>query len=140
MLDPEGTRLFDTNPEVAYLACSDMSSIKGSYPPCSVSSIMSLKIEDITIPPHLDVTPIPTPATPSEISKPSLVTATSEVKPLCPEIKRYQKEMYQYVNKMDRFQALLETILLQVGNLSPPSVKSTSRKPESQEGKHRKGK
>jgi hypothetical protein len=98
---------------------------------------MSLKIEDIAIPPHLDVTSIATPTTPPKISKPSLVTATSEVKILCAEIKRYQEEMHQYINKMDLFQTLPETIVLQVGNLAPPSVKSTSSKPESQEGRHR---
>ena len=98
---------------------------------------MSFEIEEVTILPHLDVTPIPTPATPSEVSEPSTVTATSEVETLRSEIRQYQDEMLQYVNKMDRFQTLLETILLQVGNLAPPSFNLPSDKPESHEGRHR---
>lgn len=136
-LDPEDTRLFDTNPEVAYLARDDMSSSRDSYSSRSISSIMSFEIEEVTILPHLDVTPIPTPATPSEVSEPSTVTATSEVETLRSEIRRYQDEMLQYVNKMDRFQTLLETILLQVGNLAPPSFNLPSDNPESHEGRHR---
>jgi hypothetical protein len=81
-LDPEDTRLFNTNPEVTYLARDDMSSSRDSYSSQSISSIMSFEIKEVTILPHLDVTPISTPATPSEVSEPSTVTANSEVETL----------------------------------------------------------
>jgi hypothetical protein len=44
--------------------------------------------------------------------------------------------MTQYVNKMDRLQILLETILLKVGGPTPPLDNLSSNKPESQEGRH----
>jgi hypothetical protein len=136
-LDPEDTRLFGTDPEVAYLPRDDMSSSRDSYSSRSISSIMSFEIEEVNILPCPDVSTAPNPATPSEVSEPSTVTATSEVEILRSEIKRYQEEMIQYVNKMDRFQTLLETILLQVGNLATPSVNLPSNKTESHEGRHR---
>jgi hypothetical protein len=135
-LDPEDTRLFDTNPEVAYLARDDMSSGRDSYSSRSVSSIMSFEIDEVTILPHPDVNPLPTPATLSAVSDPSTVTATSEVEILRSEVKRYQEEMLQYVNKMDRLQILLETILLKVGGLAPPLDNVPNNMPESQEGRH----
>jgi hypothetical protein len=97
---------------------------------------MSFENEDVTILPHLDVTPIPTPATPSKVSEPSTVTATSKVETLQSEIKQYQEEMLQYVNKMDRLQILLETILLKVGGLAPLLDNLPSNKPEFHEGRH----
>ena len=48
-LDPEDTRLFNSDPEVAYLFKDDKSSSANSYSSRSIESIMSLEIEEIEI-------------------------------------------------------------------------------------------
>ena len=136
-LDPDDTHRFDTNPEVAYLPRDDYSSSQDSYASRSIASINSLDIEEIDIAQPTSSTTPTTPATQSEVSDlPSNVAESSEVENLRAEVQRYQLELANYTNKMEKLQDVLETILLQVSKLSVPQSNQTETT-ESQDRRQR---
>ena len=136
-LDPDDTRRFDTNPEVAYLPRDDYSSSQDSYASRSIASINSLDIEEIDIAQPTSSTTPTTAATQSEVSDlPSNVAESSEVENLRAEVQRYQLELANYTNKMEKLQDVLETILLQVSKLSVPQSNQTETT-ESQDRRQR---
>ena len=140
-LDPDDTRLFDTNPEVSYLPRDDVSTGEDSYASRSIISIMSLEIDEIAIVQDRKETPPTTVTTPSEITEPSFKTSTSEarseIEELRAEVRRNQEEMIRYVQTMEKFQAMLETILRQVGHLSTPQASTGEHVPPLQDRRHR---
>jgi hypothetical protein len=137
-LDPDDTRLFDTNPEVSYLPQDDVSTSEDSYASRSIASIMSLEIEEIEVVQINTEVPPTTVNTPSELSNPSsALSAASEIEMLRAEVRRNQEEMIRYVQTMEKFQEMLETILKQVGNLSVPIVAPIVHPPPCQDRRHR---
>jgi hypothetical protein len=137
-LNPEDARSFDTYPEVVYIPQDNFSSSQDSYVSGSIACINSLEIEEIDIVQASGTTPPTATVTHSEISDlPSNIVDSSEVENLRAEVNRYQEEQESYSNKMETFQDLLESILIQVGKLSVPCPDSTENKDSSQEGRQR---
>ena len=130
-LDPDDIRLFDTYPEVAYLARDDYSKSSDSYTSHSITSILSFEIEEIEVrKPMIDVTEPNTTTTPSDLSEPAVEgPAINEISQLKAEVKTYKQELEKYTAKMEKFQEMLETIMAQVGQMSTPIKEPPNRRP-----------
>jgi hypothetical protein len=131
ILDPDDIRLFDTYPEVAYLARDDFSKSSDSYTSHSITSILSFEIEEIEVTKSSVEIPAPnTETTPSDLSEPAVeVLETNELRQLKAEVKKYQQELVKYTAKMEKFQEMLEIIMLQIGQLSSPTTEGSNRRP-----------
>ena len=102
---------------------------------------MSLEIEEIEVVKIKKVTPQATATTPSELTEPSSKSSNSEtrseIEELRAEVRRNQEEMIRYVQTMEKFQAMLETILQQVGHISTTQATPEEQAPPAQDRRHR---
>ena len=131
-LDPNDIRLFDTYPEVAYLARDDFSKSNDSYTLHSITSLLSFEIEEIKVKKFTaEITAPNTETTPSDLSEP--VTndkAKAEVEKLKEEVQNYRKELEKCTLKIEGFQVMLETIIEHVSKLSSGVIPPSPRRPK----------
>ena len=99
---------------------------------------MSLEIEEIDVIHEQTFTPATTTTTTSEISnQSSSLNEMSEIETLKAAVKKNQEEISGYVEKFEKFQNLLETILEQVGKLSAENIHLQNQGNRTQDRRHR---
>lgn len=133
-LDPEDTREYDTNPEIAHIYKDDFSDSSGSFMSRSIASLMSIEIVEVENKhPEEETT---TNTTPSELSfKSQNVTDTknpTDMDKLQQQVEKYRDEMAEYAIKLEKLTKIMEQILTRTEDTTDSSNKSQPK-----EGRHR---